>query len=75
MSEEGRTKGWYDQEAPVDYTEWCLDMSSRHEGKFCKVFQEDLQDQVYNRSKHQKIQIKVRGFYQKERIDYGKTLI
>ena len=30
-------------------------MSSRHEGKFCKVFQVDLQDQVYNRLKYQKI--------------------
>ena len=29
-------------------------MSSRHEGKFCKVFQVDLKDQVYNRSKYQK---------------------
>ena len=43
-----------------------LGMSSRHEGKFCKVFQVDLQDQVYNRSKYQKIQSKIYGFYQKE---------
>ena len=66
MSQEGRIEGWYDQEVPVNHTEWCLDMSSRHEGKFCKVFQVDLQDQVYNRSKYQKIQSKVRGFYQKK---------
>ena len=44
-------------------------------GKFCKVFQEYLQDQVYNRSKYQKIESKVHGFYQKERVDYGKTLL
>ena len=43
-------------------------MSSRHDGNFFKVFQEYLQDQVYNISKYQKIQSKVRGFYQKERI-------
>ena len=43
--------------------------------KFCKVFQVDLQDQVYSRSKYQKIQSKVHGFYQKERVDYGKTLL
>ena len=41
-------------------------MSSRHEGNFCKVFQVDPQDQVYHKSKYQKIRSKVRGFYQKE---------
>ena len=50
-------------------------MSLRHEGKFCKVFQVDIQDQVYYRSKYEKIQSKVRGFYQIERINYGKTLL
>ena len=55
MFQEGRMEGWFDQEVPVDHTKWCLDMSSRHEGKFCKVFQVYLQDQVYNRSKYQKI--------------------
>ena len=49
MSQEGRMEGWYDQEVPVDHTELCLDMSLRHEGKFCEVFQVDLQDQVYIR--------------------------
>ena len=43
--------------------------------KFCKVFQVDLQDQVYNRSKYQKIQRKVHGFYQKERFVYYRTLL
>ena len=43
-------------------------MSSRHVGKFCKVFQVEIQDQLYNILKYQKIQSKVRGFYQKERI-------
>ena len=75
MSQEGRMEGWYDQEVSVDHIEWCLYMSSRHEGKFCKVFQVDLQDQVYIILKYQKIQSKVHGFYQKERVDYGKTLL
>ena len=48
-------------------------MILKHEGKFCKVFQVDIQDQVYRRSMYQKIQSKVHGFYQKERVD--KTLL
>ena len=36
MFQEGRMEGWFDQEVPVDHTQWCLDMSSRHEGKICK---------------------------------------
>ena len=42
--QEGRMEGWYVQKVPVDHAEWCLDMSSRHEVDFCKVFQEDLQE-------------------------------
>ena len=75
MSQEGRMEGWYDLKVPVDHTEWFLDMSSRYEGNFYEVFQVDLQDQVHNRSKYQKIQSKVCGFYQKERVDYGKKLL
>ena len=68
-------EGWYDQEVPVNHTRWCLDMSLRHEGNFCKVFQVDIQDQVYNRSKYQNIQSKVHGFYLKEILDREKTLL
>ena len=46
MFQEGRMEGWFDQEVLADHTKWCLDMSSRHGGKLCKVFQEDLQDQL-----------------------------
>ena len=52
MSQEGRMEGWYDLEVPIDHTEWCLDMSSRHEGTFYEVFQVYLQDQVYRGSKY-----------------------
>ena len=75
MSKEGRMEGWYDIEVPIDHTEWCLEMVSRNEGKFCKVFQVDPQDQVYHRSKYQKIRSMVRGFYKKERVNYDKTLL
>ena len=61
MSQEGTMEGWYVLEVPVDHTEWCWDMSSRHEGKFYEV---DLQDRVYRRSKYQNIKSKVCGFYQ-----------
>ena len=75
MFQVGRMEGCFDQEILVNHTEWCLDMSSRHEGKFYEVFQVDIQDQVLNRSKYQKIQSKFHGFYQKDRVDYGKTLL
>ena len=65
MSQEGRMEGWYDQEVLVNHIEWCLDMSSRHERNICKVFQVDLQDQVYNKSKYQKIQSKICGSIRK----------
>ena len=47
----------------------------RLEGKFCNIFQVDLQDQAYSRWKYQEIQSKVRGFSQKEGVDYGKALL
>ena len=64
MFQEGRMEGWFYQEVPDDHTEWCLDMSSRHEGKFYEVFQVDLQDKIYLQSKYQNIWSKFHGFYQ-----------
>ena len=39
------------------------------------VFQVDLKDQAYTRWKYQEIQSKVRGFSQKEGVDYGKKFL
>ena len=46
-------------------------MSSSHEVDFCKVFQEDLQDLVYNRWNYQEIQCNIFGFSWKEVVDHG----
>ena len=46
----------------------------RPKGKFSNIFQVDIQDQAYKRWKYQEIQSKVRGFSQKEGVDYGKAL-
>ena len=69
--------GWSnDGRIPVDHEEWCLGYSSQTRKQECGFFEMDLQDRTWCRLKYWKVQSKimvVRGFSQKERIDYEET--
>ena len=62
-----------DQIVPLDHGEWCLGCGSETWREVCRVFHVDLQDQACSKWQHQGIQSKVRGFSQKEGVDYGMT--